>query len=254
MTEKNCIIILQIHVTLRQINVLKVQQIIIFYQVATLDHVHLLRKYIFFQPVTSQIGSFILYKVDRYRYTFKTFYRQDLRFNILKYFCTNNSSELYIYNGPSTDILIEQIRACDRVPLISIPTQYFVSLVKYDSGIDIGSHHIEIDFKEHFDDVIELNVTTVGISVQHNYKQNVNLKKVFIISTIPNATYYSRITMDVEELHGYTDNTCIHGGIFVFTDRYYFEKKCHKSLGLDCNMDESAYFVDKHNSLTLSHD
>ena len=221
---------------------------------ATLSHVRLLRKNHLLQRVTSQVASLNLYKEDHYRFTFNAFFRQHLRFNITKCRCTDDSSQLYIYDGPGTDILIEQIRACDRVPMLGITTQYFVSLVEYDAGIDVGSHYIEIYFKEHFDEVIELNAPTDGISVQHNYTQNAILKKVFRISTVPNANYYPRITMNIEELHGYTDNICSDGGIFVFTDGTYFENISHKSSGFVCDMDDSGYFVGKHNSLTLSHD
>ena len=206
------------------------------------------------QYVGSQLAGLILYKRDRYRYRFLTFHRQHLKFDILKCHCNSSGSQLYIYDGPGTDILIEHIRACDNVPMIGITTQYFVSLIEYDSEFGVGNHHMEIYVKEHFDEVIELYVPANKTSVRHNYTRNAILKKGFRIVTDPNANHYPRIKIKIEELHGYTDGICTFGGVLLYTDVTYFENIRYKNVGLICDMDESGYFVGKHDSLTLSHE
>ena len=238
--------------TLKQIDVAKYHQIILFYQVFSSEEISLLLR----RPLELFIGgqqSIVpLYNKEHVVYIFSTFYRKYINFAILKCVSASRDSTLSVYDGPGTDILLTTIKRCEAVPRFGIKTKYFKSVIELNPETGQSRQYFKVRFEVFSAEVIDLQIPNQTIVIQHDYSKNTILKKVYRIAVPKGATFYPRIKMNIKELFGFTDDICSYGGMFFLINGDHLGNIPHETDALICDIDSGRFFVGKLNTLTLS--
>ena len=238
---------------LRQIDVARHHQIILLYQAVGFETIQLLLRSPLELFMRNQQSMVTLYKEEHYKYEFSTVYRKYISFAILECVSAARDSTLSVYDGLGTDILLKIINRCESVPMFGIKTEYFKSVIELNPEKGQSRQYFKVSFEVLFADVIDLEVPSQTIVIQHNYAENMILRKIYRIAVPEGAKFYPRIKMNIKELFGYTDSICSYGGMLLLMNGDHLGNVPHKNGALICDMDAGGFFIGKLNTLTLSH-
>ena len=238
---------------LRQIDVARHHQIIYLYQAVGFETIQLLLRSPLELFMRSQQSMVTLYKEEHYKYEFSTVYRKYINFAILECVSAARDSTLSVYDGIGTDILLKVITRCESVPMFGIKTEYFKSVIELNPEKGQSRQYFKVRFEVLFTYVIDLEIPSQTIVIQHKYAENMILKKIYRIAAPEGATFYPRIKMNIKELFGYTDSTCSYGGMLLLMSGDHLGNVPHKNGALICDMDAGGFLVGKLNTLTLSY-